>query len=162
MSSVLQTEAANHHTHPSQPPRYQIPTHLEVPDTIELPLFGLNISLTLRQAVVFFFGWSLAFACWRHTTPWQADGLPGWLLHWGLPGLLALLTIMIAMLQLRGRSLETWGLIMLRYSAIPRLCVWQSVASEHLRQLATMQQEEHEVAEQEIEEEDPFFTETGD
>ena len=155
MSSVPSPSPTRQSAAPSQTPRYQIPTHLEVPDTIELPLFGLNISLTLRQAIVFFFGWGIALACWRHTTQWGV-------LHWGLPGLLALLTFVIAMLQLRGRHVEAWGLIVLRYIAIPRLCVWHSVADEHLKQLAVLQQEEDADAESETEEENPFDPAKGD
>lgn len=115
------------------PPRYQIPTHLNVPDKLDIPLLGITISLTMRQGALFLFGWSAAFAWWHATTSWQTMGVLPMVLHWGLPGALALLVFLIAMLQWQGRSCEQWVLIGLRYLISEKIFVWHSVAGEHLQ-----------------------------
>ena len=53
-------------------PRYQIPTHLATPDTIDLPLFGITVSVTMRQGVCFLLGGSIVYQLWQ-----QSFGLVG-------------------------------------------------------------------------------------
>jgi small-conductance mechanosensitive channel len=112
--------------------RYQLPTHLSVPDRIDIPFIGVTISLTIRQGVIFLFGWSTAFAWWHRTIAWQTMSLAAMVAHWALPGLLALIIFIIAMLQIQGRSCEQWFMIVVHYLTIQKVFVWQSVAAEHL------------------------------
>jgi hypothetical protein len=135
-------------------PRYQIPTHLNVPDKIDIPLLGITISLTMRQGAIFLFGWSTAFAWWRGTIPWQTLGVLPMLLHWGLPSLLALLVFFIAMLQVQGRSYEQWALIIGHYLVSEKVFVWHSVAAEHLQGQAQKQESSYETQGREREETD--------
>ncbi|GHO88157.1 hypothetical protein [Dictyobacter formicarum] len=114
-------------------PRYQIPTHLNVPDKIEIPLFGITISLTMRQGIYFLFGWGAAFSLWKHTLVWVSLGAVGATMHWGVSLVLALVTVVVAMLQVRGRHLEQWGGIMLVYYLGTKVFLWQSVAREQVR-----------------------------
>ena len=117
---------------PTTPRQYQMPTHLSVPDKIDIPLLGVTISLTMRQGVMFLFGWSTAFAWWHRTTSWQTSGELGCAAHWLLPGALALLVFIVAMLQIQGRSCEQWCMIVFHYLTREKVFVWQSVAGEHL------------------------------
>lgn len=112
-------------------PRYQLPTHLSVPDKIDIPLVGVTVSLTIRQGVIFLFGWSTAFAWWHRTIAWQTISLPAMVAHWVLPGSFALLIFLIAMLQIQGRFCEQWLMILVHYLTRQKVYVWQSVAAEH-------------------------------
>ena len=111
------------------PQRYQIPTHLNVPDKLEIPLFGVTISLTMRQAVIYLFGWSSAFSLWQHLRWLDHAGLLAITAHWGIALLLALLTCLLAMVHLRERYLESWGVMWLQYVAQPKIYVWHHAAS---------------------------------
>lgn len=112
-------------------PRYQLPTHLSVPDKIDIPLVGVTVSLTIRQGVIFLFGWSTAFAWWHRTIAWQTISFPAMVAHWMLPGSFALFVFLIAMLQIQGRFCEQWLMILVQYLTRQKVYVWQSVAAEH-------------------------------
>lgn len=111
------------------PPRYQIPTHLNVPDKLEIPLFGVTISLTMRQAMIYLFGWSTAFSLWQHLRWLDHMGLLGSTAHWCIALLLALLTCLLALVHIRERYLESWGLVWLQYVMQPKIFVWRHAAS---------------------------------
>jgi hypothetical protein len=89
---------------PSNTPRYQIPTHLNVADKIDVPLLGITVSLTMRQGAYYLFGWSAAFHLWQTTQ--HLPPMAALLCHWLFPVLLALLTFFFATMELRGRYLE--------------------------------------------------------
>ena len=110
-------------------PRYQIPTHLNVPDKLDIPLFGVTISLTMRQAVIYLFGWSSAFSLWQHLRWLDHAGPLEITIHWGISLLLALLTCLLALVRLRERYLESWGVIWLQYVTQPKIFVWCHTAS---------------------------------
>ncbi|MBV9257686.1 MAG: hypothetical protein JO215_06680 [Ktedonobacteraceae bacterium] len=110
-------------------PRYQIPTHLMTPDKIDLPLFGITVSLTMRQGVCYLLGGSAVFHLWQESL--GLVGIFGLLVHWGGPLLLAFLTYVIAVHEFRGRHLEAWALIGLHYRVRPKVFVWRSVLGEH-------------------------------
>jgi hypothetical protein len=114
----------------THPPRYHIPTHLNVPDKIDLPLFGMTVSLTIRQGICFLFGGSVVFNLWQQSL--QMIGVVGWLAHWGGPFLLACATYVMAVHEVRGRHLETWALVGLHYLTHPKVFVWCSVLDEYL------------------------------
>jgi hypothetical protein len=109
--------------------RYQIPTHLNVPDRLEIPLFGVTISLTMRQAVIYLFGGSTAFSLWQHLGWLDHAGPLGIITHWGAALVLALLTCLLALMHIRERYLELWGLTWLQYVTQPKIFVWHHAAS---------------------------------
>jgi hypothetical protein len=111
------------------PQRYQIPTHLNVPDKLDIPLFGVTISLTMRQAVIYLFGWSSAFSLWQHLRWLDHAGFLGIIAHWGAALIFALLTCLLALVRLRERYLERWGVIWLQYVTQPKISVWRHAAS---------------------------------
>jgi len=112
----------------NQPRRYQIPTHLATPDTIDLPLFGMTVSVTMRQGVCFLLGGSVVFQLWQQSS--GLAGLVGLLMHWVGPFLLAFTTYVFAVHEVRGRHLEAWVLVLVHYRTRPKVFVWCSVLAE--------------------------------
>lgn len=96
-------------------PRYHLPTHIQVPDTLEFPLLGFTIRVTLRQAVLLFFGWSTAFDLWKRLAGLDQLGRGGLILHIVLPVLLGVTTVCVAVCSIAGRPLEAWAVVLLRY-----------------------------------------------
>jgi hypothetical protein len=125
---------------PSNTPRYQIPTHLNVADKIDLPLLGITVSLTLRQGVYYLFGWSAAFHFWQSTR--NLPAVTAFFCHWLFPVLLALLTFFFATMELRGRYLEQWILVAARFLRQPQVYVWRSTPVSV--ELSETQQEQEE------------------
>ena len=125
----------------NQPRRYQIPTHLGTPDKIDLPLFGITVSLTLRQGVCFLLGGSLIFHLWEQS--FGLVGVGGWLVHWGVPCVLASLTYVLAVHEIRGRHLEDWALVLLHYWGRPKVFVWANVLEENTIAQMSEATEEH-------------------
>jgi hypothetical protein len=114
----------------ANPPRYQIPTHLGTPDKIDLPLFGITISLTIRQGVCFLLGGSVAFHFWQQS--FHQAGMSGLLAHWVIPCGLAFATYVLAIHTIHGRHLEDWALILAFYLSRPKVFVWRSVLEESM------------------------------
>ena len=104
---------------------YELPTHLQVEDT-------LILGLTARQLVRLMIGASLAYGLWD-----QAVWLP---VEVRLPLALALATlgVLVALVQPAGRPLDQWLLAGLLFVALPRRQVWRPGALE-LRQTAREQ-----------------------
>jgi hypothetical protein len=107
--------------------RYQIPTHLNVPDKIAIPLLGITFHVTIRQGLILLLGWSTAFNLWRHLERLSAFGVPGLLCRLFFPLLLALATFIIATIQIGGRYLEEWGVLVLRYRRNPMVSLWRPI-----------------------------------
>lgn len=111
-----------------QPPRrYQIPTHLNTPDKLDLPLFGITVSLTLRQGVCFLLGGSLVYQTWQQS--FGMVGFAGEMMHWIVPTLLAFATYVFAVHQVQDRHLEGWILVLIQYLGRPKVFVWRPVLS---------------------------------
>ncbi|MBA2393998.1 MAG: hypothetical protein H0V70_14815 [Ktedonobacteraceae bacterium] len=108
-------------------PRYSIPTHLTMPDTIDLPLFGITVSLTMRQGVCFLVGGSVVFHLWQASL--ALGGMMGFFAHWAGPFVLACLTYVIAVHSIRDRHLEEWMIVCWQYWSHPTVFVWCSVLS---------------------------------
>ena len=107
-----------------QPRRYQIPTHLKTPDKIDLPLFGITVSLTMRQGVCFLLGGSLVFHLWQGS--FGLIGLLGLLLHWIVPFLLAFATYVIAVHTISGSPSGSLGTSLVGVRDAPKgLCLVQ-------------------------------------
>jgi PrgI family protein len=98
---------------------YELPTHLQVEDTL-LP------GLTARQLLRLLVGASLAYGLWD-----QAAGLPP-VLRIALTAGLALVGLLLALLQPGGRPLDGWLLAALLFAVLPRRRVWRCSASESL------------------------------
>lgn len=132
------------------PIRYQIPTHLNVPDKLIIPLFGVSISVTMRQGLILLTGWSAAFALWSHLGVLDSYGQVGHVARFVLPGLLAFVTFVVATLQVAGRYLESWALVLLRYMAQPACYVWKRSGSlEVHRNISAVLEEEEQTHEDE-------------
>lgn len=114
----------------NQPQRYQIPTHLGTPDTLDLPLFGITVSLTMRQGVCFLLGGSLVFQIWEQSS--GLVGSAGFFAHDVAPLLLGFVTYVIAIQALRGRYLEAWALVLASTLSHPKVFVWRSVIGENM------------------------------
>jgi membrane-bound ClpP family serine protease len=106
-------------------PRYQIPTHLATPDTLDLPLFGITVSVTMRQGGCFLLGGSIVYQLWQQS--FGLVGIVGLLAHWIGPFLLAFATYVIAVHEIWGRPLEAWVVIWGHYVTHPKVFVWCSV-----------------------------------
>ncbi|GCE12517.1 hypothetical protein [Tengunoibacter tsumagoiensis] len=126
---------------PSSPPqRYQIPTHLNVPDKIDLPLFGITISVTIRQGLIAVIGGGQALQVWNQLNFLSYYGTAGQVLHLFFPGLIVLVTLLFATLKIADRHPEIWLALLLYYIRHPRIYIWQSVRTERLLTTARTQE----------------------
>lgn len=91
---------------------YEVPTHLNVEDTL---LFGLTPRQLLRISV----GASVAYFLWDQSAA-LADGVRG-----GLAIAFVLFGLLFGLLQPCGRPLDQWLLAALLFSALPRRRVWR-------------------------------------
>src|ERR1700733_3790251 len=97
VSSVPASEAAR------APARYQIPTHLNVPDRIAIPLLGITFHITIRQGLILFVGCSPAFHLWGQAAGLSVYGTPGQVLRILVPVCLAVATLVVAILRITDR-----------------------------------------------------------
>jgi hypothetical protein len=114
---------------PHSPVRYQIPTHLTVPDRIAIPLFGITFHVTIRQGFIYIVGGSIAFHVWQQCAFFSEYGLAGTILRLCVPLLLAIVTLVVAVVQIGERYLETWAVLLTRYRRYPHLFLWEPVSS---------------------------------
>ncbi len=91
--------------------RHEIPTHLNVEDTVLL-------GLTARQLATLMACAALGYRLW---TQWPALPVPA---RAALAGACLLVGLMLALIRPGGRSLEQWGLAGLAYLAAPRRTTW--------------------------------------
>ncbi|GCE23232.1 hypothetical protein [Dictyobacter kobayashii] len=108
--------------------RYQIPTHLNVPDKIALPLFGITFHITIRQGLIFLLGWSTAFNLWNHLEGLDVFGPLGLVLRVSFPVLLAVATLVTATMQFGGCYVEEWAALFLRYRLKPPVSLWRPIS----------------------------------
>ncbi len=107
--------------------RYQVPTHLNVPDHLALPLLGVTVQVTMRQGLILLVGGSLAFHLWQHLAGIAEGSQIGSFVRLLLVGSLLLITLGWTMCTVAGRPLEDWLVILLRYHRFPRIYVWQPI-----------------------------------
>ena len=112
-----------------KPQRYQIPTHLNVPDTISLSFLGIPFDVTARQGMILLFGCSLAFQLWQRLAFVCHYGALGAFVRCLLPVVLVIGTILLATVKIVGRHPESWMAILLQYVLQPRIYVWRSVVT---------------------------------
>jgi hypothetical protein len=95
---------------------YELPTHLQVEDQ-------LIAGLTARQLVRLMIGSSLSYGAWDQA-PWLPEQV-----RLVLAGVLALVSVLFALLQPGGRALDQWLLAGLLYVMLPRRLVWRPGAA---------------------------------
>ena len=104
----------------------KIPTHLKTTDKVMvLPLLGIGISA--RQLLILFIRGSVSYDLWLRLLWLERWYAPlGSILHWLAVLLCAGLTLTLAMVQIAGRPLEAWLVVLLLYWRTPRVCIWRS------------------------------------
>lgn len=103
--------------------RSTAPTHIRTPETV-LVLFG--VSLSVRQFLLLLVGLALSFQLWQPLGVLEL--LPGGLvLRWILTVVPLGVALALAFVFPRARSLEAWGLVLLRYWLRPHCLVWRSI-----------------------------------
>ena len=91
---------------------YEVPTHLNVSDTI---VFGLGAHQLVRLAA----GCSLGYLVWDQASVLPSD------VRAAIAGLLVIAGLACALIQPDGRSLDSWVLAGVLYLAMPRRCAWR-------------------------------------
>src|SRR5579859_2455660 len=111
----------------NRPQRYQVPTHLRVPDKIGLNFMGLAVEVTIRQGLICVFGGCLTLRLWHMLNGLGAYGAIGAFLHLLLPGLVIAITLVVAMVRIEDRPVEAWLAILLDYAVRPKVYIWKSI-----------------------------------
>ena len=99
--------------------RHEIPTHLDVEDT-------LFLGLTVRQAFIVMVGCAIGYSGWQSLAHAHLPAIARVILCAVVP----LLAVLVAAAKPAARPLELWILAFLRYHAQPRVYVWRPVARE--------------------------------
>jgi len=118
--------------------RYQVPNHLKTDDQLSIGFF----TFTFRQLTLLVLGGGAAYELWMQG-PWTllassidaltslGDGLVTGL-KVSLVVLLVLLALALAFVRRRGRTLDTWCFVWLRYVSQPRAYSWRRLADPAL------------------------------
>ena len=105
--------------------RYQVPTHLRTEDQLTIGWF----TFTFRQLTLLVLGGGAAYEVWTQFPHVALAALLGDPLTTGVQiGCLALLvplTLALAFVRRRGRTLEAWCLVWLTYRMQPRCYRWR-------------------------------------
>ena len=103
---------------PSQPrqPRHEIPTHLDVQDT-------LLLGLTVRQSLHLLAGLAASLAVWRELALYSAVPLT---LRATFVGVCLVATALLVLVRPHRRDLDAWAVVAVRYATAPRVCVWRA------------------------------------
>ncbi len=96
------------------------PTHLNTPEKI---IWGL----TARQLLILALGCSLGYKLWANLVFLLIFGVGGFALRLLLAAIPVLIALALAMVQLGGRYLEIWAILLLRYWGRSKHAVWWSV-----------------------------------
>ncbi len=96
---------------------HEIPTHLAVEDRA---FYGLSA----RQVTLLTVGCAGAYTAWN-----QWLGLP-LVIRLALVVTCVAVTLILALVQPHGRSLDGWAFIALRYLSVPKRAVWRVTATE--------------------------------
>ena len=115
-----------------------VPTHLHVPETV-LVVAGLRLSV--RHCLLLLVGLALGYQCWSagHLLPAVPVGIA---LRWGCAALPVLLSLALAFVSLTGRTLDRWGIVVLRYLLRPRRLCWRSIRVSEPRAMSGLVAEE--------------------
>jgi hypothetical protein len=96
------------------------PTHLNTPEKL---LWGL----TARQLFILALGGSIGYRLWSHFAFLLTLGLAGFGARLLLSAIPVLLALALATIQLGGRYLEIWAVLLLRYWSKQKQALWCSV-----------------------------------
>jgi hypothetical protein len=96
------------------------PTQLNTPEKI---IWGL----TARQLLILALGCSLGYKLWANLVFLLTYGVTGFALRLLLTALPVLVALTLAMVQLGGRYLEIWAILLLPYWGRSKHAVWWSV-----------------------------------
>lgn len=109
--------------------RYQIPTHLLVPDKLSILIF----SFTFRQLGILVGGIGAAYDLWQQhpfTAAWFT------VVKWCGVGLILALALALAFVHKGGHTLDTWCFFWLRYHLQPTCYLWQRLPDPALTDLS--------------------------
>lgn len=119
--------------------RYQLPTHLNMPDRISFPLLLFSVNLTVRQFLLLVITAAGCFHLFRWLAFLESFGLVGFWLRVGLLAFVAGCVLVLVLVRIAGRELWAWVQVWLRYQCLPHIAVWYPVIlvdhgfSEHHR-----------------------------
>ena len=100
-----------------------VPTHLHTPETVFS--FG-SVSISVRQFLVLLIGSAISYNLWLHLTVFVP--VPGGQIARLVLALVPVsLALALAFLNIAGRSLDVWSLVLLRFWGRPRRLIWRSV-----------------------------------
>jgi hypothetical protein len=99
-----------------------VPIHIGTPEHI---LSIGPLSLTAKQFLLLLLGSALSYRLWQGLAG-VASG-PGQILCFCVALLPALGALACAFVQVAGRSLDQWGLVLLRFCLSPRVLLWRSL-----------------------------------
>lgn len=117
----------------SMPRRYIVPTHLDLVDTI-LTIGSLDLSA--RQLLLLLVGGSLGYDFWLQERHWDVWLFPlGIVLHWLPVVLICALTLALALVQIKGRWLDSWVLLWLSYMLSPHRYLWRTLRRDSFEML---------------------------
>ncbi len=105
---------------PNQQQLHINPTQLGAPEKL---IWGL----TARQLFMLALGGSIGYRLWGHFAFLLAYGIAGFGTRLLLACIPVLLAFALALIQLGGRSLEIWAILLLRYWGKQKQAVWWSV-----------------------------------
>lgn len=135
------------------PQRYQIPTHLNVPDKIAVNLMGLSIEMTIRQGLIYLFGAGIAYHLWR-SLAWLGPSGLGATTRLLLLGIVIILSLLFATLRIANRHAETWLAILLQYAIQPKVYIWKNIIFDPTYRLGEIDPEADEELEADDDEEE--------
>ena len=112
--------------------RHEIPTHLDVEDT-------LFLGLTVRQVFIVMLGCAIGYSWWQSLAHTQLPAVVRLIVSVIVP----LLAVVLAAAKPAERPLELWVIALLRYYAQPRVYVWRPVARDAIADAAADDEMEH-------------------
>jgi hypothetical protein len=98
--------------------QHEIPTHLNVEDTVVL-------GLTIRQFAYLVVGMAGGYGLWNQ---WP-DLVLG--LRMVPAGMWLILAVAIALVRPHGRGFEEWAFVALHYAVLPKQTVWRVIEPDH-------------------------------
>ena len=105
-------------TRQRRPGRHETPTHLNVEDRA---FYGL----TARQLLWLTVGCAGAYGLWAQWPALPASA------RLALAALCLVCGVVLALVRPHGRGLEEWGVVGLRYAALPKVSVWRPREPRH-------------------------------
>ncbi len=99
--------------------RHEVPTHLGVVDK-------LILGLSARQLMLVLAGLTAAHVTWTHVSAW------GWMplvARAAMAAAAGWVFVIAALVRPHGRGLDEWAFAVARYTALPKVSVWQPASA---------------------------------